>query len=257
MVQVYLKISSMQKRHYSPDSKIFSLIRGIARIATLMGIVGVSSLSWSQESEFERLDGFKTQKKENAILDREREKGYAAYLESLEKEAFEKKQALEDYKKAKKLVKPSEDTAYYKQYLMEQSKREKEYDENLKEYLREKKKWSFKNFKRPFSEEFELDIFLHRPRYDYKKRAMYGAKPKYKISPGASSSGGGSYVPPDLGRDSGFIPPPPPPMEPMEPFIDDMPPPPPPMPMDGMGDFNNDGFIPPPPPPPPMFDGEF
>lgn len=243
MVQVYLKIKLPSKKSVQSSC------------AVLLGILLFVGHARGQESEVERLDGFKSFKKENSIYDREREKGYAAYLEALEKQAFENKKSLEDYRKNKKLEKPLEETKYYSEYKKDQLEDQKEYEEAQKNYLAEKKKWSSAKFKRPFTEEFELDILSDRPRYEYKKRAMYGAKPKYKPAPGTGSSAGG-YVPPppDFGGDGGFIPPPPPPpaFEPMDEI-----PPPPPMPMDGMGDFNNDGFIPPPPPPPPMFDGEF
>lgn len=239
MVQVYLKIILLLRKRLQLSGALFVCI-----------FLSYSPVR-SQESEVERLSGFKTFKKENAIYDGEREKGYAVYLEQLEKEAYDRKKALEDYRKSRKQEKSLEETSYYLEYRKEVLKDQKEYEESLSQYLKEKKKWTSSRFKRPFSEEYELDILSDRPRYDYKKRALYGAKPKFKQAPSSSNSGG-SYVPPppDFGGDGGFIPPPPPPFEPFDEI------PPPPMPLDG-GDFNNDGFIPPPPPPPPMFDGEF
>lgn len=247
MVQVYLKIISLFKKALQVSCAVL--------LSSLLIVVN----GYGQESEVERLGGFKTFKKESSVYDREREKGYAAYLENLEKEAFEKKKALQEHRKSKKEERPLEETKYYTEYKKDVLEDQQDYEDSLKAYMAEKKKWSSAKFKRPFSEEFELDILSDRPRYEYKKRAMYGAKPKYKPAPSAntgSSSGGYVPPPPDFGGDGGFIPPPPPPPPPFEP-MDEIPPPPP-MPMDGLGDFNNnDGFIPPPPPPPPMFDGEF
>ncbi|NUM60174.1 MAG: hypothetical protein HUU56_16185 [Bdellovibrionaceae bacterium] len=211
----------------------------------------------AEEEEYERLQDFKRFKKDNKIIDEEREKGLAVYLEELDKEAFESRKALQEYKKQKKTERNSEDSKYYEEYLKEKKDQEQVYQEDLDEYLKDKKKYSSGKYKRPFSEEFELGILSDRPRYDYKKRALYGAKPKFKSSEGKGSSSGGasgtnSFPGSNNSRpDNNFTPP-----APVDPFFDDIPPPPPPMPMDDGGGFNNDGFIPP-PPPPPMFDGEF
>jgi hypothetical protein len=252
MVQVYLKLLT-----FVNSMKFLEIQRNQLRRALFVGILLSFGLVNAQESEVERLSGFKKFKKDSQIYDQERQKAYSAYLESLEKDAFDQKKALEEYRKVKKTEKPLEDTKYYQQYLDAKVAEQKDADDGLAEFMKEKKKWNAKKYDRPFTEEYELGLLTERPRYDYKKRALYGAKPKYKVatpSTGAAASSPGAYSPPfDYGGDNGYIPPPPPPMEP---FLDEIPPPPP-MPMDGMGDFNNDGFIPPPPPPPPMFDGEF
>ncbi|OYZ20708.1 MAG: hypothetical protein B7Y39_10495 [Bdellovibrio sp. 28-41-41] len=219
------------------------------------------------EMEQERLSGYKEYVDENQIFDRERLRSYRAYLESVEKDLFEKSKSLRDFRKTKKIEKQeSDEIDNYKEYLSEQLKQDKADNVAMQEYRKNQRKSKAIQDKRDFTEEEELGIFVERPRYDYKKRAMYGAKPKYKIAtkPGSGAGGDGASSPsPDFATDSGYIPPPPPqlPAEmPNEPFYDEIPPPPPPpFPADfgnGGGDMG-DGYIPPPPPPPPMFDGEF
>lgn len=220
------------------------------------------ALARVQEHEVEqaRLSGYKEYIEENQAYERERLRSYRAYLESVEKDMFEKNKALHDFKRNKKIEQQeSDEPDNYKDYLAEQKKDEKNADIALQEYKKNQRRSKLMEARRDFTEEEELGIFVERPRYDYKKRAMYGAKPKYKTAEKSISEGGGSAFPavPDFATDSGYIPPPPPP--PMnEPFYDEIPPPPPmPFPADyGDGDMG-DGYIPPPPPPPPMFDGEF
>ncbi len=220
-----------------------------------------------QEMEQERLSGYKDQISESQIYDRERLRAYKAYLEELEKDVFEKRKALRDFKRDQDLQGKKDDEAdRFEEFNREKIDEQKDYEEKRAEYVKNKKKNHAIEAQRDFTEEEELDIFLDRPRYNYKKRAMYGAKPKYKVAKSGKGSSGAS--PPDFGADSGYIPPPPPPPVdmPNEPFYDEIPPPPPPpapMPnsdfgggVQGNGEFG-DGYIPPPPPPPPMFDGEF
>ncbi len=219
------------------------------------------------EMEQERLSGYKEYVDENQIFDRERLRSYRAYLESVEKDLFEKSKSLRDFRKTKKIEKQeSDEIDNYKEFLSEQLKQDKADNVAMQEYRKNQRKSKAIQDKRDFTEEEELGIFVERPRYDYKKRALYGAKPKYKIAtkPGSGAGGGGASSPsPDFATDSGYIPPPPPPLPaelPNEPFYDEIPPPPPPpFPADfgnGGGEMG-DGYIPPPPPPPPMFDGEF
>lgn len=218
------------------------------------------------EMEQERLSGYKEYVDENQIFDRERLRSYRAYLESVEKDLFEKSKSLRDFRKTKKIEKQeSDEIDNYKEFLSEQLKQDKADNVAMQEYRKNQRKSKAIQDKRDFTEEEELGIFVERPRYDYKKRALYGAKPKYKIATkaGSGAGGGGASSPsPDFATDSGYIPPPPPPLPaemPNEPFYDEIPPPPPPpFPADfGNGGEMGDGYIPPPPPPPPMFDGEF
>ncbi|MCB0368357.1 MAG: hypothetical protein KDD45_02690 [Bdellovibrionales bacterium] len=229
-----------------------------------MSIIFCQSQLQAAESEMKRLDGFRQFKKDSQAYDYEREKAYSAYLENLEKEAFDREKAIEDYRKNKKKTKPLEDTPAYLDDLQVKLAWQKKYEEDLQSYKAQREAFFYKKQHRPFSEEYELDILSNRPRYEYQKRALYGAKPKYKKVPmneyGGAPASGMPYLPSDAGNDSSDIPPPPPlPPDISQPFLDEIPPPPP-MPMDGGYDYNGDGndgdFIPP-PPPPPMFDGEF
>lgn len=217
------------------------------------------------EMEHERLSGYKEYVEESQVYERERLRSYRAYLESVEKDLFEKNKALRDFKKNQKIEKQESDEAdNYSEYLEAQAKDQKTADIALEEFKRNQRRSRAIEAKRDFTEEEELGIFVERPRYDYKKRAMFGAKPKYKSAAKSGSGGGSGASAPDFATDSGYIPPPPPPMPaelPNEPFYDEIPPPPPP-PLPFPGDYGNgemggDGYIPPPPPPPPMFDGEF
>jgi hypothetical protein len=236
----------------------------------LSAFSGATLMARTQEHQLEqeRLSGYKDHVVESQIYDRERLRSYRAFLESVEKDIFEKNKALRDFKKMKKLEKQESDAVEdYQAFLDSKKKEDKEYEIAKKEYQKNKKIGQAIEAKRDFTEAEELGIFVERPRYDYKKRALYGAKPTYKTaakssnSGGSSGSGSGNYTPPDFAADSGYIPPPPPPPPdmPNDTFYDEIPPPPPP-PMPG-ADFGDggmgDGYIPPPPPPPPMFDGEF
>lgn len=235
-------------------------------LLSLMLVLPVSARIQEHEMEQERLSGYKEYVEESQVFDRERLRSYRAYLESVEKDLFEKNKALRDFRKSQKLEKQENDEVdNYKEYLAEQLKLDKADRVAMEEYRKNQRKSKIIQNKRDFTEEEELGIFVERPRYDYKKRAIYGAKPKYKIAtkPGAGSSGSSGASAPDFATDSGYIPPPPPPLPAEmsnEPFYDEIPPPPPPP---FPADFNNgggemgDGYIPPPPPPPPMFDGEF
>ena len=221
------------------------------------------------ELEQERLSGYKGQVIETQVFDRERLRSYRAYLESLEKELFDKKRALRDFKREQtKQDKKDEESHSFEIFEKEKRDELREQEEARVEYKKNKRKSQAIEATRDFTEEEELGIYVERPRYDYKKRALYGAKPKFKIA--VSKGGGGSAGASgssDFGTDSGYIPPPPPPAIPPglpdipnEPFYDEIPPPPPPPPMPnefGNGGEFGDGYIPPPPPPPPMFDGEF
>ncbi len=229
-------------------------------------VLALPALARIQEHEMEqeRLSGYKEYVEESQIYERERLRSYRAYLESVEKDIFEKNKALRDFKKTKKIEQQESDEAdNYKEYLEAQKKEQKTIDIALQEYRKNQRRSKTIESKRDFTEEEELGIFVERPRYDYKKRAMYGAKPKYKSAAKSGSGGSSGSSVPDFATDSGYIPPPPPPMPaelPNEPFYDEIPPPPPP-PLPFPGDYGDggmgDGYIPPPPPPPPMFDGEF
>ncbi len=159
MVQVYLKLLT-----FVNSIKFLEIQRNQLRRALFVGILLSFGLVNAQESEVERLSGFKKFKKDSQIYDQERQKAYSAYLESLEKDAFDQKKALEEYRKVKKTEKPLEDTKYYQQYLDAKVAEQKDADDGLAEFMKEKKKWNAKKYDRPFTEEYELGLLTERPR---------------------------------------------------------------------------------------------
>lgn len=217
-----------------------------------------------QLSEAERLSSFSIHQRNKESFDRERERGLSEYLESIEKHNLLRERALEEYRKEKKITSPAEFGPEYEQDLVNKRRFQAQYkDAESSEVARlsvERRKRAVA--RKILSEEEELDVYSHRPRYAQNKRALYGAKPKWgdpsKKFGSSSGTSTGVGSPFDSGRASGgesYTPPAPPPALPMDsgsPFDDFPPPPPPPLPMDG-------GFedFPPPPPPPPMDDFGF
>lgn len=212
-----------------------------------------------------RLRGFAEHQKENEQFDRARQRGERAYYERLDQWETVRKRNLDQYKKEKKENKMTEESpealadaavkqAYEEQRL--QSYRDYQAQQKAEVVDREKKNLP--------SEAEELGIDKQRPRYDYKKRALYGGEPKYRResmgtsfggrdSSGGTSFGDGNYdsgtvdfpPPPDDFGDGGYVPPP---------VVDEFGDAPPPPPYDetyGNGEYEN---FPPPPPPPPPFD---
>ena len=211
------------------------------------------------EAETERLQGFVPHREKNQQLDRERENGEQAYLEEQEIWDLQQKRALAEYKKNKKVSPPLDETsAEYKQ-----DKKAKEQEALLLEkarikYAQEQVDFDRSKLKGVVSEEEELDLFVDRPRYDYRKRATFGGKTALGLKSGSAGGGfGGSSSGPRFGGSDSpgadFPPPPvfddfvePPPVAPPEdggfvppPFdpTDDIPPPPPPPLPDDVGDF--------------------
>lgn len=217
-----------------------------------------------QLSEAQRLSSFARHQREKDSFDRERERGLTEYLESIERHNLLRERALDDYKKEKRFTSPAEFGPEYEQDLVSKRRFQAQYEDAEKSEVARLsiERRRHQQARKILSEEEELDIYSHRPRYPHDKRALYGAKPKWGDPSkkfGSSTGSTPSYSSPyDSGRASGgesYTPPPPPPPLPMDsgsPFDDFPPPPPPPMPMDG-------GFedFPPPPPPPPMDDFGF
>lgn len=224
-----------------------------------------SCLGWAQVSEKERLSGFAQHHKNLDRFEEARVKGERAYLEEEEQWENLKNRSLEEYKKNKKQIVMDEDGPEAKADALAK----KGYDENREKerraYEQEKAKQQLivrENLQLP-SEAQELGLDELRPRYEYRKRALYGASPKYGKMPsssggrssfggGAISPGGSSFPPPptfdDFGGDGGYVPAPNMPDD----YGDVAPPPPPPP----FGDDFGGGDFPPPPPPPPPFGEE-
>lgn len=239
------------------------------------------AIAFSQvAAEKERLSGFAEHQNSEKQFDVARQQGERAYFEKEEQWEVQRERALLDYQRHKTKNEMTEDGPEAKADIAEKKNYEQEYEKSRIAY--EAKKSQMTQVRRGAgmpteAQEYGLDV--ERPRYDYKKRASFGAPLKFgsaRPSSGStrpsSPSYGGGYVPPPtydpgptFGGDSGF--PPPPtfddfggegdggyvPAPNMEDY-GDVPPPPPPPPFGddfGGGGFNPD-FPPPPPPPPPF-----
>ena len=214
---------------------------------SLILIALAPSLLLAQSREEVRLDGFAQHQKNNKQFENARSQGEKAYLEEQEQWELSRQRSLEDYKKKKAAqVMTDEGPEYQADQLTKKAwdknreiEREKYAAKRHEEVLNRKAKGL------P-SEEEELGIAEERPRYDYRKRASFGASKTSKSSAASSPSMPSGGAPWTGGGGSSFPPPPP------------------------FDDFGNEGFtpahngpddfgdIPPPPPPPPVFeDGGF
>ncbi len=233
-------------------------------LATLLG-----SWAMAQDREEVRLQGFAQHQKEKSRFNRAREQGERAYLEEVEQWENEKDRHLDAYKRGRNKVEMNEDGPEARADAAAKKEIEKQYEELRRAYKAEKSKKAelSREARQLPSEKEELGLVEDRPRYDYRKRAAFGAKPKFgksassSGSSGSSSGGSSSSFPPppsfdDFGGDGGYVPAPNLPDD----FGDIPPPPPPPPPFgDDFGGFGGemgDGDFPPPPPPPPPFEGD-
>lgn len=229
-------------------------------------------------AEKERLSGFAEHQKGEQQFDVARQQGERAYFEKEEQWEVQRERARLDYQRHKTKNDMAEDGPEARADIAEKKKYEQEYEKSRVAY--EAKKAHLDQVRRGSglpTEEQEYGLNVERPRYDYKKRASFGAPLKLgSSSAGArpslpsSPSFGGGYVPPPtydpgptFGGDSSF--PPPPtfddfggedggyvPAPNMEDYGDVPPPPPPPPFGDDFGGGFNPDFPPPPPPPPPF-----
>ncbi|WP_347356603.1 hypothetical protein [Bdellovibrio sp.] len=238
-----------------------------ARQTFLLVLLLLSSTAYGEGVEETRLKGFAQHQNSQDRFEKARQQGERAYLEEEEQWENQKDRALNEYKKTKTAEKMSEEGPEAKADAVAKEKFDDAYEQERLKYIEKKNKQEVvtRGGNLP-TEAQELGLLEDRPRYDYRKRAMYGAKPKYgKSSPGSSSSsgssspsyGGGSSFPPpptfdDFGGDGGYVPAPN-----VDDFGGDIPPPPPPPPFsdDFGGGFGGDGDFPPPPPPPPFEGG--
>lgn len=255
---------------------IFSQSRIWILALTLCGAMVPFAASADEETEIVRLGGFAEHQSSETKFERLRRRGETEYLEEAEQWEREKDRNLAEYKKQKAagIKKQSEDGADAKVDTKAKQDWERDYDKSRQDYAKKQRSFDRTKHKELVTENEELDLTAQRPRYDYKKRALYGAPLKYGKAgsmPRASGSSSG-FSPPSpstapFGSNPNFPPPqyddfgdgyiPPPTLG--DGFGDDLPPPPPP-PVAPIEDFgNSDMMIPPPPPPPPFMDesGEF
>lgn len=229
----------------------------------------LSCLSWGQNDDKGRLSAFEEHKKEQLQFESARAKGERAYLEEEEKRENQKNRNLQEYKKTKKEILMTEDGPEAAEDAAVKKRFAENYEKELKAFTAKQKRQENldrKKLKLP-SEAQELGLDEPRPRYDYRRRSVYGAKPKFGKGTDVGSSRGGSlpsrgsapggsapsFPPPpsfdDFG-DDGYVPAPN-----MDDF-GDVPPPPPPPPLPFGGDDGGVDDFPPPPPPPPPFGGD-
>lgn len=241
------------------------------RLTLFIAATLLSSLASAQSAEESRLRGFAQHQKEQSRFEKAREQGERAYLEEVEQWENEKERQLDSYKRGRKKIEMPDDGPEARADAAAKKKLEQDYEESRRDYMAKRVKRTElprEALNLP-SEKVELGLIEERPRYDYRKRATFGAKPKYGKSASGSSGGSsgsfggssspsfppspvfddfggdGGYVPaPNLPEDFGDVPPPPPPPPP--PFGDDF--------GGGFGGDMGDGDFPPPPPPP--FEGE-
>jgi hypothetical protein len=227
----------------------------------------------AEHPEVRRTRGYPEYKRQKELLQKDREKGLELHLERLEIEKREYNQALEEYRKQKRKEKPLEATAAYQESIRDRYEDQRRYQEDLEDF-RADKKIEKKQLEQAHLDKLEeLGLPEDRPRFDIKKRTLYGAKspfgkPLPSSGSGGSSSGASNYNPPSAPADDNtnlYTPPPsnafdefpPSPSFPGEDNFD-LPPPPPPMPFDDGSQGMNapfDDF--PPPPPPPVDDFNF
>ena len=248
-------------------------------------------LNVAAKQEKIRKDGFKDHRQFNEQFDRIRQRSEGAHIENELKWEELRSEALLDYKSQKSRRKKSilannesDNDESFREHLRAQEKDQRRYDETRRRYVAARQK--LRQDSHPLTPEKELGLEVQRPRYDHKKRALYGAPQKLGRSQNWTTSGGvnsgDSFTPPPpptFSTDFGAPPPPPPlpsegfgtEMDPMPPFQENFAPPPfdpsgnqgfpPPAPGFPDGDDfqppvappNNDAFGEFPPPPPPDF----
>lgn len=214
---------------------------------SLFIVIMAPSLVLAQSREEVRLDGFAQHQKNGKQFENARSQGEKAYLEEQEQWELSRQRTLADYKK-KKAAQVMEDEG--PEFQADQVTKKK-WDANREI---EREKYAAKRHDEVLnrkakglpSEEVELNIAEERPRYDYRKRASFGAtKHSTSTSSGGSAPARSGGAPWTGGGGSNFPTPPP------------------------FDDFGGEGYvpaqnapedfgdIPPPPPPPPVFEDNF
>lgn len=237
------------------------------RLTLILAPFFLASLAGAQISEKERLSGFAEHHKNQERFEAARLKGERAYLEEEEQWEHQKSRTLESYKKSKKQGIVNDEGPEAKADAVAKRAYEQQYEQDRRTYTEKRSAQDVvvRESQNLPSELQELGLHEERPRYDYRKRAMFGGQPKYGSTAsggsggssrgGSISPGGTSFPPPPTfddfgGGDGGYVPAPNMP----EDYGDVPPPPPPPMPMgDDFGGFGGEQDFPPPPPPPPPF----
>ena len=241
------------------------------KLIFLLLLSTLAQRSFAAGAEEERLRGFAEHQSEDSQFDKARTQGERAYLEEAEQWENQRQRELDGFKKSKKEKEMTDDGPEFRADAADKKKLADEYDKNRRDYLAQSHKDQVDREQKHLpTEAHELGLDELRPRYDYRKRAIFGAKTKVG-SVGGGRFGGGS----SSGSNTGFPPPPtfddfggsgssggyvPAPNLP-EDFGDVPPPPPPPPPGFGNDTFgggfdNGSGDFTAPPPPPMPFNEE-
>lgn len=234
------------------------------KIFIILSAISISRQSFSiNKAEEERLSGFAEHYAEGKKIDKARADGERAFFEESEQWEALRRNEYSEFKKQKKAAEIADDGPEFKQDAKDKKQDAIQYEESRKEFqkLKANERAISRESKKLPSELQELQVYSDRPRYDYSKRPLFGARYKWQgaLSGSASSgsnfggynsgSGGSNFPSPPSFDDGGYIP------APNLPDDSDFPPPPPPP---GFGDDSLGGGFgsdmpPPPPPPPPNF----
>jgi hypothetical protein len=166
-------------------------------------------LNVAAKQEKIRKDGFTDHNQFNEQFDKIRQRSEGAHIENELKWEELRSEALLAYKKDKsRRKKPilvqneSDNDEHFKDYLKEQEKNQRNYDENRRRYIAVRQQLSKQSH--PLTPEKELGLEKQRPRYSLVKRSLYGAPQKLGKTQSWTTSGGGA-------SSDGFMPPAPPP----------------------------------------------
>lgn len=223
----------------------FTCVRAIAN--------EVSLVDENVSNEVKRLRGFAEHNNAIKKLDKERDDGFTEHLLQNEKMELVRERAKSQHFKNQKQAASEENSDDYYEDLDLKQRLEDQRLKGLKERS-DRLAISAKIIKQErarVSEEEELGLNTNRPRFETRKRALFGAPLKLGgktlTSPGSSGSGS-NFGSGTSNQNNSRFESSPPPIDYSQPSNDYFPPPPPPPSFDGFDDF---------PPPPPPIEGNF
>ncbi|MCX7979291.1 MAG: hypothetical protein N2578_09845, partial [Bdellovibrionaceae bacterium] len=150
------------------------------------------NLGWanSLDEDLQRLKAFREHQRFNAQFAQQRLAGRVAHDEMNEQWERQMEMARQDYIRQKKKAEMTEDGPEARADKVEKLAQQRAYEKIELEYLRQKRLTSQKNRRLVgLTEDEELGLLVNRPRFDRRRRVLYGATPRWK---GQAGSGGGS-----------------------------------------------------------------
>lgn len=215
-----------------------------------------------EDLDFTRRSGFYSHQSEQKKFDKSREAGLSEWVDEQERLARQREKLEAQYRNSKKPLVTNEEGPEYQTFLAEQRKQAEQYEASRSREAAQQSAFKRRRAQKhlALTEEEELDVFMKRPKYDTRKRVLYGAKSKLGKSGSQIGGAGGldsskpgdnfSSSPLPFNQDFGdnFTPPIPPTFS--DAGFGDIPPPPPPPPPAFPDSFDGGAgeFIPPPPP---------